>query len=459
MPDFRFLPSASVLASHYSASASSFPSLPGFTSQWFSRCPAPLSLPRLPFPFHPVSRASLPVLSTRLSVRFLSLFPASLPTAVPQVLPLRSRLRAFPLPICFLSSASVPLPATQPLFLPFRSSRLRLTVASTVPDSALASSLSTIRPAWSPMRSFRLPVLGSLFVSFRSSLLRFPQPFHRCFPYALAFGLFHFPAAFFRPRPFRFQLLSLCCFLSVLPGSASQWLPRCTASALTSSAFPVLPSLVSHAFFPGSRTRLPVCFLSSLPASLPQLFHRCFPSFPLPLVRFSSGLFPSRPRSFVRSRSVLTTQPSVLSFPFFPVSPDGGSSGAFRSAFASRPSPSVTPVSMRSFRFWYSAFCNSFLRLLSRLTVATSASQPSSYWTSAAPLGFRFRFRLLGLSVLNFSVRLRPRIYYHRNHNLSTSIFYLFQLLYCILQPTCCNIMISSKSKSPPDSTSDAVWR
>ena len=39
-------------------------------------------------------------------------------------------------------------------------------------------------------------------------------------------------------------------------------------------AFPVLPSLVSHAFFPGSRTRLSVGFLSSCPASLPQPFHR-----------------------------------------------------------------------------------------------------------------------------------------------------------------------------------------
>ena len=39
------------------------------------------------------------------------------------------------------------------------------------------------------------------------------------------------------------------------------------------------------------RTRLSVRFLSSLPVSLPQLFHRCFPSFPLSFVRFSSGLF------------------------------------------------------------------------------------------------------------------------------------------------------------------------
>ena len=53
VPDFRFLSSASVLASHYSASAPSFPSLPGFTSQRFSRCAPPLSLPRFPLSLRP----------------------------------------------------------------------------------------------------------------------------------------------------------------------------------------------------------------------------------------------------------------------------------------------------------------------------------------------------------------------------------------------------------------------
>ena len=224
------------------------------------------------------------------------------------------------------------------------------------------------------MRSFRLPVLGSLFVSFRSSLLHFPQPFHRCFPYALALGIFRFPSASFRPPLFRFQLLSLCFFLSALPGSTSQRFPRCAVSTFASSAFPVLPSLVSHAFFPGSHTRLSVRFLSSLPASLPQLFHRCFPSFPLPRVRFSSGLFRSDPLPFVRRPSLLTTQPSALSFPFFPFSPDGGSSGVFRSACASQLSPSVTPVSMRSFRFRYSAF----LQFLSPYAVSPHSGYPSA---------------------------------------------------------------------------------
>ena len=126
--------------------------------------------------------------------------------------------------------------------------------------------------------------------------------------------------------------------------------------------------------FPVLRTRLPVRFLSSFPVSLPQPFHRCFPSFPLPYVRFSSGLSTRFLLSFVRFCSVLTTQPSALSFPFFPFSPGSGSFGALR--FLSSPvlSSSVSPVSMRSFRFRYSASCVSFLRWLFRLTVTTSAS-------------------------------------------------------------------------------------
>ena len=89
----------------------------------------------------------------------------------------------------------------------------------------------------------------------------------------------------------------------------------------TSWLFPLPLHLVSHVSLSFLRTRLSVRFLSSLSVSLPQLFHRCSLCF-----RFRA--FPSRSLSFVRSRLVLTTQPSVLSFPFFPFSPVGGSSGA-----------------------------------------------------------------------------------------------------------------------------------
>ena len=114
--------------------------------------------------------------------------------------------------------------------------------------------------------------------------------------------------------------------------------------------------------FPVLRTRLPVRFLSSFPVSLPQPFHRCFPSFPLPLVRFSSGLSACFLLSFVRFCSLLTTQPSALSFPFFPFSPGSGSFGARPFLSSLSLSSSVSPVSMRPFRFRYSASCVSFLR-------------------------------------------------------------------------------------------------
>ena len=138
---------------------------------------------------------------------------------------------------------------------------------------------------------------------------------------------------------------------------------------------------------PVLRTRLPVRFLSSFPVSLPQPFHRCFPSYPLSLVRFSSGLSACFPVSFVPFSPLLTTQPSALSFPFFPFSPGSGSFGALR--FLSSPlfSSSVRPVSMPSFRFRYSASCVSFLRSLFRLTVATSASDLLS---PARPFPFAF---------------------------------------------------------------------
>ena len=213
------------------------------------------------------------------------------------------------------------------------------------------------------MLSFPVPVLSFLFVSFRPSSLRFPQLFRECFPCAFAFGLFRFPFGSFRPLPFRLRLLGLCFFLSVFfPFPPHSGFPGATFSALASSVFPVLPSLVSHAFFPGFRTRLSVRFLSSFPVSLPQPFHRCFPSFPLPFVRFFSGLFPSDSLSFVRLSSVLTTQPSALSFPFFPISPGSGSFGALRFLASPLFSSSVSPVSMRPFRFRYSASCVSFLR-------------------------------------------------------------------------------------------------
>ena len=99
------------------------------------------------------------------------------------------------------------------------------------------------------MLSFPAPVLSSLFVSFRPSLIRFPQLFLRCFPCALAFGIFRCPSGFFRPLLFRLQLLSLPCFpfpssrsplTAVLSVRSGFLRPLC--SPLLSGLFPCLPS-------------------------------------------------------------------------------------------------------------------------------------------------------------------------------------------------------------------------
>ena len=207
------------------------------------------------------------------------------------------------------------------------------------------------------MPSFQVPVLGFAvrFLSlFPASL---PQPFHRCLPSVLTSGIFHFQSTFFRPLLFHFQLLSLL-FLPFLflPVLASQWLRPCAPSAFASLAFPVLSDLVSRVFLPGS-SYLAFCSFPFIPpgfapTAVPPVLPLCS--------RFRA--FPSLPFSFVHFRSVLTTQPSVLSFPFFPFSPDGGSSGA---SFLFRPAcfHAFLPIPVLS-----------FLHFLSPITVSPHSS-------------------------------------------------------------------------------------
>ena len=137
------------------------------------------------------------------------------------------------------------------------------------------------------------------------------------------FRSFPFRSAFFRPLLFRFRLLSLCFFLSsFFPAPPHSGFSPVRPSALASLAFPVLSDLVSRVFFPGSSYSafclFPFIPPGFAPTAVPPVLPLCS--------RFRA--FPSRPLSFVRFRLVLTTQPSVLSFPFFPFSPDGGSYGA-----------------------------------------------------------------------------------------------------------------------------------
>ena len=224
--------------------------------------------------------------------------------------------------------------------------------------------------------SFRLTLVQSF--RFRRSLGR---PFHGSAPLPFRF-LTPAVSAFFRLLLFRFRLLSLLFlpfrFLSV---SASQWLLRCTNSAFALSVFPVIPNPVSRVFFPGFRTRLSVSFLSPFPVSLPQLFLRCLP-YALCFRYFSLAIAFFRPLSF-RFR--------LLSFPYF-LFPS--SRFSLTAVLPVHISSSVRPVAMPFFRFWYSAYCNSFLRMLFCLTVA--------YFSTSSPLrsislGLRFRFRILSL--------------------------------------------------------------
>ena len=242
------------------------------------------------------------------------------------------------------------------------------------------------------------------------------------------------PLSFVRFR-FSISLLGLCVFLS-----SSSCLRLTVASSVLRfrSRFfglsPFFPAWFPMLSFPVLRTRLSVCFLSSFPVSLPQPFHRCFPSFLLPLVRFSSGLFCS-PSAFFRLLLLASDYSAFRSFfSLLPVLP-------CRRFLRCSPVPFVPFAFLFRFACFHASLpipVLSFLRFLSPFLCFVSQAL-RSFWppvsSSAIPLCFRFRFWLLGLSVLNFSVRLRPRIYYHRNHHLSTAILCIFRLSnYFLLQ-------------------------
>ena len=110
VPDFRILSSASVLASHYSASVSSFPLSSRFRLTVASPV-RPLRSRFLGFPLSPPPGfpCFLSRFSYSASCSFPFILPGFAPTAVPPVLPFFSAfasLPGFPLAFCFLSSAS-----------------------------------------------------------------------------------------------------------------------------------------------------------------------------------------------------------------------------------------------------------------------------------------------------------------------------------------------------------------
>ena len=228
----------------------------------------------------------VPVLGS--TVGFLSPFLDSLPQLFLKCLPYAFAFGLFPfnplsyqsllfrfwlLGLCFfLSSFFLPPPHSGFLSAPFRSRFFGF------PHS--------FRPSFPCLLSWFF-VLGFLFVSFRPSRFRS----HSC---STGASLLLSPSGF--PLSIRFLssaslpvLTTQPLFLPFLflPVSPSQRVFFGAASLPFSFLASPLPfHLVSHVSLSFPRTRLPVCFLSSLPASLPQLFHRCFP------YAFAFGLFP-----------------------------------------------------------------------------------------------------------------------------------------------------------------------
>ena len=192
-----------------------------------------------------------------------------------------------PLPLLFLTPAVFaffrPLQfwilTTQPLFLPFP--YLPASASQWLPQCSALAFAPSVFPVLPCLvsRAF-LPGSGTQpRCMFPFTLPRFaPTAVPRVLAFFSAFAsLPAFSAsslAFFRPLVLCFRLLSPL----FLPFHSSRF---CLTVASTVPplrfrflAFPVLSSLVSYAFFPGFRTWLSVGFLSSCPASLPQLFHR-----------------------------------------------------------------------------------------------------------------------------------------------------------------------------------------
>ena len=116
-----------------------------------------------------------------------------------------------------------------------------------------------------------LPTRPCFLLSFLASL---GFRFHGLSPLPL---LFLTPAVFAPFRSLQFWVLTtqpLFLPFPLLPVSASQWLPQCSALAFAPSVFPVLSCLVSRAFFPGSGTQLRCMFPFALPRFAPTAVPR-----------------------------------------------------------------------------------------------------------------------------------------------------------------------------------------
>ena len=214
-----------------------------------------------------------------------------------------------------------------------------------------------------------------------------------------------------------------------------QWPPQCFGSSFRLPRFP--PSLPPG--FPCFRSGFRYLAFCSFPFILPGFAPTAAPPV-LPF--FSASLRPLLFRAFRLlsgfSRPLQPASDYSASCPFFSPLPDLPWQRFSRCATVPFV-PVAFPFRSACFHASLPVLVLSFLHFLSPFAV----SPHSGYLSASAfrslfrprPPGFRFRFRLLGLSVLNFSVPHRTCIYYHHNHKLSTSILYIFQLFPCVLRP------------------------
>ena len=175
------------------------------------------------------------------------------------------------------------------------------------------------------MPSFQVPVLGFLFVSFRSTLIHS----HSCFSgdslvLSLS-GLSASSSLSFVRVLFASSYLAFCFFRSLLLGFASQWLFQCFGSSFRLYRFPhsLLPdfSCIPSWFWYLAFCLFPFILPGFAPTAVPPV---------LPSVHFLasvslSGFSACLQLSFVRFSPLLITQLFDLSFPFFSFSPVSGS--------------------------------------------------------------------------------------------------------------------------------------
>ena len=405
---FGILSSASVLDSDYSASVLPFLPFPVPPHSCFpgarfrSRFLGFLLLSGL------ISHAFLPDSCTQLRCSFPFALPRFAPTAVPQVLTFRSAsfrplpFRYFPLPTPFLSSVRLSLPATQPSVLPFLF--FPVPPYSCFPGAPPPLSLPRFPP--SPRPGFPCLPSGFLYsalllVSFRPSLIH---------SRSCSSGAYLMLSLSVFPLPFRFLSSASLPVLATQPLFLPfLFFPSSPHSGLFGAPFrfrffgfprsfrPGFPCLLSRFFVLG----LSVCFLSSFPVLLPQLLPRCFP------YAFAFGLSPHfaffRPLSLGSDYSAFR-----LSFPFFPFSPVGGSSGAVRSpcgslAFPLLSSllpccPSDSGAQLTALPFSIRCLASQWLPQRLGLPLRVWASSPSF---SRSGSGYSAsRFRPFGLSLL-----------------------------------------------------------